>query len=165
MGFEHHDRSESNPLARVPFHWPRSWATFCSSAAFRAAAAAASSATDKSFYVVSTQYWSPNTKYFYEKISLRTWATTFDRNTPFFKLVFFPYFLPNPDTRMCVSTIGSFWLFRKQKTNLTLVKTWFIVFFSTDFRFLCLFQLFMRETIWETSPPSPIAEKGYKWIK
>ena len=61
---------------------------------------------------------------------------------------------------MCVSTIESLSLFRKtmKKHGKLQVKSWFGVLFS-DFRFLCLFLLSIRETILGTPPfpPGPSA--------
>ena len=42
------------------------------------------------------------------QISLRVWAAIFESCSLFLELVLFPCFRPNPDTRMCVSTLGSF---------------------------------------------------------
>ena len=76
---------------------------------------------NSSFYIVSTQYYSLNTKYtksfFFEKSAFEPGLLFLRERGLFFELVIFPQFLPNPYTRMCVSTIGSFSLFRKKNEN------------------------------------------------
>ena len=82
----------------------------------------------------------------------------FSEKEPFFELVIFPCFRPNPYTRMCVSTIGSFSLVRKKmKTHgETPVESCFVFVFSA-FGFLCLFELFIEDNFLGEGgrPPSP----------
>ena len=94
-----------------------------------------------SFYIISTQYYGP-------KYQMKT----FPKNQPsnlgcyfwqkhsFFELVIFQCFLPNPYTRMCVSTIGSFSLFRK--------KWKIIVNYKSDLGFLGFLWFSISLLIW-----------------
>ena len=45
---------------------------------------------------------------FFEKSAFEPGLLSFEKHNPFYELVVFPCFLPNPCTRMCVSTMGFF---------------------------------------------------------
>ena len=98
----------------------------------------------------------------FRKTSLRVWAAIFERKSPFFELAIFPCFRPNPYTRMCASTIGSFSLFRnilKQHCK-TQVESWFGFFFLI-WDFSVYFNYLSRITFWgrgDTPPFPPMAE-------
>ena len=121
------------------------------------------------FYTFDNQYYIMNSSFYISyllninlqipianllrKTSLRTWAAIFDRNTRSLSFICF-LILPNPSSRMCVLTKGSFSFFGGQlKNHCELqVGSWFWFFFF-GFRFLCLLKLFIRGTILWTPPP------------
>ena len=79
-------------------------------------------------YLLNTNLQTQSFDFFQNR--LRVWAAIFVRDSPFFELVIFPCFLPNPCTRMCVSTVRSSYAFGKQIKDYgkTLVESWFGLF-------------------------------------
>ena len=107
--------------------------------------------------MLSTQCWTPNTKWkLFWNISLRTWAAIFTRKAPFFELVIFPFFWgPNPYTRMCVSTTGSFSFFREKMKHMVNYKSGLglggFLWFSISLFFLIIY----KGNRFGTPPPRP----------
>ena len=94
------------------------------------------------------------------KLSLRVWAAILWKIEGVFKLALCHCFRPNPCTRMCVSTIGSFSLFRKKQKYWYKVRRILFFGFFLIWDFSVYFDYLSRITLWGWGTPSPPGPHG-----